>query len=162
MWGMIIDFDGKVFDRTLVGIWSYRNFTEFYKLKVPPLQICLNIKKEKGFIIGYRKLISNDYEWKQYKMELDGKFTILTNGIIKLGPRAMFGISNSLIPTIDESYSFIYKLNNTSIKPVLQDQIVAELIGYNRSDTTKVYLYHQTNLINNLNLQMIMVILTRT
>ncbi|RGB42720.1 hypothetical protein C1646_785629 [Rhizophagus diaphanus] len=145
-WGMIIDFDGKVFDRTPIGVWGYKDFRRLYKLRVPLIQISLNIKKENGFIIGYKLLESNDFEWKQYKMELDGKLTILTNGKIKLDSRTILE-RNSLISTVDEGYSFIYKVNDTLPNSALKDLIIAELIGYNKTDVDKVYLY-RVNLLD--------------
>ncbi|GBC39032.2 hypothetical protein GLOIN_2v1876581 [Rhizophagus irregularis DAOM 181602=DAOM 197198] len=144
-WGMTIDFDGKVIDKIPIGIWGYKGYRRLYRLRVPRIQISFNINKEKGFIIGYRPLQSYDFEWKQYKIELDGKFTILINGKIQLDSRAIVGY-DSLIPTVNESYSFIYKLNNT-FSNSLKDLIVAELIGYNKSDTAKVFLY-RGNLLN--------------
>ncbi|CAB5149260.1 unnamed protein product [Rhizophagus irregularis] len=145
-WGMIIDFDGKVFDRTPIGVWGYKDFRRLYKLRVPLIQISLNIKKENGFIIGYKLLESNDFEWKQYKVELDGKLTILTNGKIKLDSRAILE-RNSLISTVDEGYSFIYKVNDTLPNSALKDLIIAELIGYNKTEIDKVYLY-RVNLLD--------------
>ncbi|CAB4376640.1 unnamed protein product [Rhizophagus irregularis] len=142
-WGMLIDFDGKVFDRTLIGVIGYKDLRIF---RLPRVQISFNVKKEKGFIIGYRPLASNNFEWKQYKIESDGKFTTLSNGLIKLDSSAIFGL-NALISTIDEGYSFIYKLNDTLPNSMLRDLIVAEFIGYNKFDTTKIYLY-RANLLN--------------
>ncbi|GBB88966.1 hypothetical protein RclHR1_01560002 [Rhizophagus clarus] len=144
-WGMITDFDGNVFDRTSIGLMGHRNHRNRNRLVKPPLQVVFNINKEKGFIIGHRSLNNDYFAWRQYKMGLDGKFIILTSGNITIDDSFIFR-PRSLVQTADENYYFIYK-KYASPNSILQDQIIAEFIGYNKSDTTKIYLY-QTNLTN--------------
>ncbi|GBB88967.1 hypothetical protein RclHR1_01560003 [Rhizophagus clarus] len=137
-WGMITDFDGNVLDRTFIGFKRLNNNHDYN------IHVVLNVNKEKGFIIGYRSFNNDYFAWKQYKLGLDGKFTILTSGNITIDESFFFG-PRSLVHTADENYYFVYIKYNTSPNSILQDQIIAEFIGYNKSDTTKIYLY-QTNL----------------
>ncbi|CAB4376667.1 unnamed protein product [Rhizophagus irregularis] len=140
-WGMIIDFDGKLYDRTSMGFWGIRK--EYNKLQTTLKKLVFNINKEKGFIVCYNgpDPESTNVTWQQYKIEFDGKFNKLTHGTIKLTT----GISDeayTLIPTVDEGYSFVYKVITNDLS---RGQLYATFISYNQKGSANFILY-QSNL----------------
>jgi hypothetical protein len=134
-WGMIIDFDGKVYDRIYMGsLDTSRVFSDKQIMK-----LAFNINKEKGFIICYQPE-SNIIEWQQYNINFDGKFNKLTNGTIEIAADKLNEIV--LIPTVDEGYTIVYEETTSDSS---RDQLRAAFISYNQKGSAKFILY-QSNL----------------
>ena len=110
-WGMIIDFDGNVYDRIP---FNDKDST----ISISHIQ--LNINREKGFIRcldGGITLIC-----QQYRIELNGTFTKLTNGKFgKFDDHSLYDWT--VIPTVDEGYAIVYA-NTTNISTVYQQMII--------------------------------------
>jgi hypothetical protein len=156
-WGMIIDFDGKIYDSKFFGPrYIDINTNEFVPETDPT--ILLNVNREKGFLRLYslRGKISRQ-EWQQYVIEPDGKFTELTSGIVPIYSDALVGqlksLRDSSISTVDEGYAIVFgitvnNLTSTAENPLLQQgQLLVLPIGYNQTATSPLLLY-QTSLPN--------------
>ncbi|GBB88972.1 hypothetical protein RclHR1_01560008 [Rhizophagus clarus] len=142
-WGMIIDFEGKVYDRTFMGYRGIR--ADYDKIQTTLLKLIFNINKEKGFIICYYQPESTNVNWQQFKIESDGIITKLTNGTIELKTDINYINDEtyySMIPTVDEGYSFVYKVITGDLS---RGQLYAAFISYNEKGSANFILY-QSNL----------------
>ncbi|CAG8708201.1 19983_t:CDS:2, partial [Rhizophagus irregularis] len=70
-YGIIIDFDGKIYDKTSFGKFKFTDQVE----------VELNIDREKGFIV-VKYSEDEASTWQQYKVDSDGKFIALAKGVI--------------------------------------------------------------------------------
>jgi hypothetical protein len=149
-WGMIIDFDGNVLDRTYFGT----SYFDINNLGRRPFKLQLNLNIEKGFII-FDELKSIRYSqipWQQYKIEPDGKFKMLTSGTIELNVNGYIWYNRSIVmgkedltmmSTVDEGYAYVYQLGLPGSEIVFENSIIATaLIGYNKTDSATVLLYN--------------------
>jgi hypothetical protein len=128
--GIIIDFDGKIYDTTSFGKFK---LTDQFEIK-------LHVDREKGFIIVK---YSEDEEstWQQYKVDMNGKFISLSKGNI-----GNITIDKSTIfSTVDGDYAIAYyrdlpSSNNTD--PLIpKGELFVEIIGYNKNGSSIFLLY---------------------
>ncbi|PKK70377.1 hypothetical protein RhiirC2_849977 [Rhizophagus irregularis] len=139
-YGIIIDFDGKIYDKTSFGKFKFTDQVE----------VELNIDREKGFIV-VKYSEDEASTWQQYKVDSDGKFIALAKGVIDNNVT----IDNSAIfPTVDGDYAIAYyedltnNNNNNSINAIKaidslapKGELFVELIGYNKNGSTTFLLY---------------------
>ncbi|RIA97775.1 hypothetical protein C1645_813648, partial [Glomus cerebriforme] len=143
-WGMMINFDGKVLDRTSFGFAFIDNTTQEI---IPKAQIQTNINKDKGFLRINLMRNTADLEWQQYRIEsAKGTFTKLSSGTLPFPYHSIH-----LMSTVDEGYAVVF-VNTTNTynatNPLLpQSQMFAIFIGYNQNYSATFLLY-QTQLPN--------------
>jgi hypothetical protein len=140
---MIVDFDSKVFDKIFFGPTFIDINTLQFVPGTDPL-LTLNVNKEGGFIRLYdARGVNPCREWQQYKVELDGKFTKLTSGIL-----ADSYLDLKYVSTIstNEDYAIVYvkMMNNfTSTDLFLpQSGLFVLFIGYNQIPVYPSLLYY--------------------
>ncbi|RIA80123.1 hypothetical protein C1645_793218 [Glomus cerebriforme] len=142
-WGMIIDFDGNVLDRTPFG-FAFVDKTVQPSRVIPKAQIQANINSDKGFLRINLIRDTTDLEWQQYKIEPEGTFTKLTSGTI---PFANYGmVSSYLMATVDEGYAIAFANTTTSTynasNPLLpQGQLFILPLEFNTTAGVPLLLY---------------------
>ena len=145
---MIIDFDGKEYDRTFFGPRFINMTTLQFEPFSDPL-MTLNVDREKGFLRLYGVREKPRQEWQQYKIETDGKFTKLTSDVVPLYSNSLAGLLtgsySTTVATVDEGYTIIFgnTINNfTAINPLLpQSQFSVLPIGYNQTANSPLIIH---------------------
>ncbi|CAI2186782.1 17543_t:CDS:2, partial [Funneliformis geosporum] len=147
-WGMIINFDGKVLNRTPFGFAFVEPVTQ--KL-IPNSEIKLNVNPEKGFLRIASVRNTTNAEWQQYLVEPDGVITKLTSGM--LGFENFNSLMSTVISTVDEGYAIVFA--NTSSTGFKESDPLSPLgllfvlpIGYNQLPVAPLALYQTSVQVN--------------
>ena len=142
-WGMVVDFDGREYDREFFGTTSANEITQF----MPNSKIQLNINREKGLLRLETHNDLNYVEWKQWRIDLGGLFNGLTFGKMYLLPSSFI---STIISTVDEAYAiaFVNTTNNFIATDPPQSQLYILPIGYNESTFFPPLLIYQAPNLN--------------
>ncbi|RHZ84041.1 hypothetical protein Glove_86g120 [Diversispora epigaea] len=107
-WGLILGWDGKIYDRAYLGLPYLDLETGFWR----PATKINNVNPEKGFFRASSKDLI--YEWQQYLIDDNIKFKLYLNGSLRKIDNFYTALFMS---TVDEGYNIIIQNSTTDLTP---------------------------------------------